>query len=142
VHLVALDPDPKREPLADYVTLQKELAQFDAKLSKRPCVVALSKLDLPEARAALPALKKAFKRRRIELLAISAATGEGLAQLLDAVEPLLAIRDGLALATTELQTNARAAERRKPTPTTEPKPARKRTSPKKPRASSATEKPR
>jgi hypothetical protein len=105
-------------------------------------VVALSKLDLPEARAALPALKKAFKRRRIELLAISAATGEGLAQLLDAVEPLLAIRDGLALATTELQTNARAAERRKPTPTTEPKPARKRTSPKKPRASSATEKPR
>jgi len=89
IHLLTVDPDPEREPLSDFKTLQKELAQFDPALAKRPTVVALSKLDLPEAREALPALQKALKRRGILLHAISAATGEGLDALLDAVEPLL-----------------------------------------------------
>lgn len=90
VHLVTVDPDPERKPLRDHDVLRKELASFDPALAERPSIVALSKLDMTEVRAALPQLKRTMKRRGIELHAISAATGEGIPELLDAVEQLLA----------------------------------------------------
>jgi GTP-binding protein len=88
--LVTVDPDPARKPLKDYDALRKELERFDPDLAKRPSVVAFSKLDLPEAREACTALRKTLKRRGVPLLAISAATHEGIEELLDAVEKLLA----------------------------------------------------
>jgi GTP-binding protein len=90
VHLVTVDPDPERKPLKDYDVLRKELERFDPELAKRPSVVAFSKLDLPDAREALPALRKTLKRRGVPLLALSAPTREGIEELLDAVERLLA----------------------------------------------------
>ena len=86
VHLITVDPDPERKPLKDHDVLRKELARFDGSLAERPSIVAMSKLDLPEAREALPALRRTLKRRGIELHAISAATGEGVDELLNAVE--------------------------------------------------------
>jgi GTP-binding protein len=90
VHLVTVDPDPERKPLRDYDLLRKELQRFDEGLAQRPSIVAMSKLDLPEVRAALPQLRRTLKRRGIELHAISAATTEGVDELLNAVEALLA----------------------------------------------------
>jgi len=90
VHIITLDPSEGREPKHDYDVLLRELARFDPELAKRPTVLAISKLDLPEVREALPALRKAFKRRKLVLHAFSAATSEGVPALLDAVETLLA----------------------------------------------------
>ncbi len=89
VHLVTVDPDPDRKPLRDYDLLRKELERFDPGLATRPSIVAMSKMDLPEPREALPQLRRTLKKRGIELLAISAATREGITELLDAVEELL-----------------------------------------------------
>ena len=81
LHLVTLDPTEDREPLADYDALRLELQKFDPELSKRPQIVALSKADITEVREAYPALKAAFKKKKVDLRLVSAATGEGMKDL-------------------------------------------------------------
>lgn len=91
LHLVTLDPDPEREPVADYRALRKELESFEPMLATRPEVVALTKADLPEVREAYPALKEAFMREvGRELHLFSAATRDGID---DMVERLARIVD-------------------------------------------------
>src|SRR5262249_37024407 len=81
LHLVTLDPGDGREPLSDYRAIRKELERYSPELAERPELVALSKADLPEVRAADPELKKGFRRAKIDLKLVSAATREGLDEL-------------------------------------------------------------
>jgi GTP-binding protein len=81
LHLITLDHGDGRDPMKDYTALRKELAKFDEDLASRPEVVALSKSDIPEVREAYPALKAKFKRKKIDLHLVSAATGEGVKEL-------------------------------------------------------------
>src|ERR1700736_1163816 len=77
VHLIdgAKSPD---EVLADKATIENELRAWNAALLDRPVIVVITKLDLPDARAAFEAL-----RERIDgLRGISAATGEGVRELI------------------------------------------------------------
>lgn len=83
IHLIELTDEPDRSPLHDYDVLNEELRRYDAALAERPQLVTLAKLDLPETRQRLPALRAAFRKRGIELFAISAATGEGVAELMN-----------------------------------------------------------
>ena len=89
LHLVTVDPGEGRDPIADYDAINAELRKFDPQLAARPQVVALSKADLPEVRAAWPALKKKLARRKIRLHLVSAATGEGVREVLFALWDLL-----------------------------------------------------
>ena len=82
LHVLTLDPDPEREPLKDLATLEHELLRFDENLAKRPSVIALSKMDLPEVREIEPELRSALAAQGITLYAFSAATREGLEPLL------------------------------------------------------------
>jgi GTPase len=88
LHLVTLDPGEGRDPLADYRALRDELRRFSPELCARPEVVALSKADLPEVHAAYPALKRRFSRAKLKLHLVSAATGEGVAEVIDALAVL------------------------------------------------------
>lgn len=81
LHLVTLDPGEGREPLADYRALRKELAKFSPEIAARPEIVALSKADLPEVRDAYPKLKARFARAKVKLYLVSAATGEGVDEI-------------------------------------------------------------
>ncbi|MBN1773694.1 MAG: GTPase ObgE [Deltaproteobacteria bacterium] len=89
LHLVTLDPTPGRKPLADHDALNAELRQYSATLAAKPQLAVLTKLDLPDVRKALPRLERSLARRGVELHAISAATGEGVRELLLRVEALL-----------------------------------------------------
>jgi GTP-binding protein len=82
LHLVTLDPGEGRDPVRDYEALSKELRRFDPELAKRPTIVAMSKADLPEVREAYRKAKVRFKKKKIDLLLVSAATGEGVRDLL------------------------------------------------------------
>jgi GTP-binding protein len=78
------------DPVRDYETIQAELAAFGHGLAEKPQVVALTKMDLPDAQAAHE-LYASFVARH-SAFAISAATGNGVRELLlRAVEVL----DGL-----------------------------------------------
>jgi GTP-binding protein len=81
LHLITIDPGEGRDPYADWEALNAELAKFDPELAKRPQIVAMSKADLPEVKEAHAKLKAKFKRKKIDLRLVSAATGEGVREL-------------------------------------------------------------
>ncbi|MEZ4234086.1 MAG: GTPase ObgE [Polyangiaceae bacterium] len=87
LHLVTLDEDEDRDPVKDYHVIREELTHFAGDTAKqdllrRPEVVALTKADLPDVREAYPELRARFKEIGVELRLISAATHEGLDDLL------------------------------------------------------------
>jgi GTP-binding protein len=81
---VAPEGEEGRTPLRDYDAINRELALFDPALAARPQIVVLNKLDLPEVAKAQKRLVALFARRKVRLLAISAATGAGVDELLEA----------------------------------------------------------
>jgi GTP-binding protein len=90
LHIVTLDADPDRAPLRDFDVLVAELARFDAELAKRPMIVGVSKLDLPDVKKRLSVIKKGMAKRGIDtVIPFSAATGEGIDALLYALGDLL-----------------------------------------------------
>lgn len=91
LHVVTLDPDPEREPVRDFDALMGELERFDPELAARPMLVAVSKIDLPDVREAVAEISEAMEAKdRGKVLAFSAATGEGVEELLNALERILA----------------------------------------------------
>jgi GTP-binding protein len=80
-------------PLDDMIRVNNELAQFDASLAKRPQVVAINKLDLPEVAARVEELKSIFAEAGLSPVFISAATGSGSKELIDETFKLLKATD-------------------------------------------------
>jgi len=78
-----------RDPVSDWKVINRELARYSSDLAARKQLIAANKIDLPLARERLPAFVKAMKRRAFKIFPISAATGEGVADLLDATAQLL-----------------------------------------------------
>jgi GTP-binding protein len=85
--LVHLIDASSADPIADYETIRRELRLYDESLGERPEIVALNKVDLPEARNNVEALKEALPGR--EVLAVSGATTEGTQELLRVLLRLL-----------------------------------------------------
>jgi GTP-binding protein len=73
-----------RHPVEDLQNLRREIDLYDPRLSERPWYVIANKMDLPEASENLRALQQRFPD--LEVLAISAAQSEGLAELRAALE--------------------------------------------------------
>ena len=87
VHLLdGLSPDP----VADYETINRELALYSPTLVQKPQIVALNKLDLPDVQARYADVQRALATDVPRLYAISAATGRGVRELLRAVADRLA----------------------------------------------------
>jgi GTP-binding protein len=70
------------DPLADYETINRELAQFDEGLAGKPQIAVLNKMDLPDAQAWWPLVQAAMKEQDVEAYAISAVTGQGIEALM------------------------------------------------------------
>jgi len=90
IHMVDLSAQGQgRDPVSDWKVINRELARYSPDLAARKQLIAANKIDLPLARERLPAFVKAMKRRAFKTFPISAATGEGVADLLDATAQLL-----------------------------------------------------
>jgi GTP-binding protein len=70
------------DPLADFSQINSELALFDENLAHKPQLVALNKIDLPDAQARWPGVKSELERRGYEVMAISAVAHTGVRDLL------------------------------------------------------------
>ncbi|MGD0839018.1 MAG: GTPase ObgE [Polyangia bacterium] len=90
IHLLEVSPVPGRTPLRDYLALRRELELYDPALAERAEIVVLSKVDLPSTRTRLGALRASFARRKVELLAMSSVTGQGVTEVLEAAFRALA----------------------------------------------------
>lgn len=86
IHLIdGLQPDP----VAAYDTVNRELVEFDPGLGEKPQVVAVNKVDLPEVRERLDEVRARFADRKVDIIPISAATGENVRTLLGRVVEVL-----------------------------------------------------
>ena len=85
VHMIDADGKSMEQVLADYDMINAELAAYAPELAQRPQVVAISKCDLTDTVALLPALRREFQERNIPIRAVSSATGEGCRELMMAV---------------------------------------------------------
>jgi GTP-binding protein len=78
------------QPLEEYRTLENELRVYNEELMDRQRLVVLNKIDLLEDDERLGALQELFfKAEGIKPLAISALTGQGLAQLQEVLGEML-----------------------------------------------------
>jgi GTP-binding protein len=73
---------PERSALGDYQVINAELARYAPELADKPQVVALNKTDATSAEA-IAELRRAFSEHGVELLTMSAVTGEGVATVLE-----------------------------------------------------------
>jgi GTP-binding protein len=115
----------ERDPIADFETINTELREYDASLMERPMIVALNKVDIPEAQANLPRLRKHLGKGTNNVLEISAATGEGVSAILNRVgealreiaarPPVLAAPEVKTYSLTDLDEKAFVVRRTGPT---------------------------
>ncbi|MBE7187314.1 GTPase ObgE, partial [Jatrophihabitans endophyticus] len=90
--------EPGRDPLSDLDALETELAQYDGtfgELLEKPRLVALNKIDVPEARELADLVRPDLEARGLRVFEISTASHEGLRPLLFALaEAVVADRAG------------------------------------------------
>jgi len=83
--LVHLLDGSRPNPLADMELVNRELSYAPGNLDQKAQIVAVNKIDLPDVRARLPIVRKQLAAAGIAPVFISAATGEGTHDLLEAV---------------------------------------------------------
>jgi GTPase len=87
--LIHLLDGAARDALADFETINAELARYSSRLAAKPQIVVLNKIDLPDAQAQWSLVQEAMRKRGIEAWAISAVTGQGVRELMSRTFELL-----------------------------------------------------
>jgi GTPase len=80
--LIHLLDGAAEDPLAHFRQINDELRLFDAELASRLQIVVLNKMDLPQAQAAWPDVQAQMAADGYTAAAISAATRQGVSELL------------------------------------------------------------
>ena len=86
VHIVeaTFTTGPDRSPLEDFAILNRELASYAPELADKPQIVVLNKCDAIDEKD-VPEIQREFAAIGVTLLAMSAATGEGVPNVLEEV---------------------------------------------------------
>ncbi|OLC12720.1 MAG: hypothetical protein AUH29_15625 [Candidatus Rokubacteria bacterium 13_1_40CM_69_27] len=82
LHVLDLDPATGRDPIDDLRVVNEELRAHSERLAERPQLVVANKIDLPEAAPRRAALEEFCATAGVPCVAVSAATGAGLAELI------------------------------------------------------------
>ena len=92
VHVIDISSASGRDPVEDFTVISRELELFAgagddvaAMLSKKPRIAVANKIDAIDDPARLKALARHLKKLHVPLYPISAATGEGLPALVEAM---------------------------------------------------------
>ncbi|MFS3127907.1 GTPase ObgE [Nocardioides sp. Bht2] len=80
--------EPGRNPIDDLEIMEGELARYGG-LEDRPRLVALNKVDVPDGRDIASFVVEDLRARGLEVFEISAASGEGLKELIFAMAQLV-----------------------------------------------------
>ena len=88
--LVHLVDGSAESPLDNMVRVNNELSLFDSALARKPQLVAVNKIDLPQVRARRVGIRDDFHSAGVKVLFVSAETGEGVDRLMAAVAKMLA----------------------------------------------------
>lgn len=79
-HVIDMSGFEGRNPYDDYITINKELENFDKKLLEKPQIIIASKMDMENSIKNLEQFKKQVKD--VKIFGVSAIKGEGLKEVL------------------------------------------------------------
>ena len=75
--------------LNSYNMIRKELSEYKANIMDKEEIVVINKLDLTEVKESFEDIEKIFKGKKINILGISAVSGEGLEELLNKITEVI-----------------------------------------------------
>lgn len=81
IHVLDVSGIEGRDPIEDFHKINEELKKYSKKLSKKPQLIALNKIDLVEDVATIDRVRSYFEENGYEVFAVNALTGEGLSDL-------------------------------------------------------------
>ncbi len=84
------EEDLVQEAVRKYDMIRQELKGYKADLLKKEQIVVINKIDVTEVKKSFPAIKKEFAKKGVEVLGISAVSGEGLEELINLITLKLA----------------------------------------------------
>ena len=93
VHLIdgfQINPD---NVFQNYQIIENELVQYARFLEKKEKIIVINKCDLPEVREKMDWIKKLFLDKNIDIMFISAVSGEGIKELIYKIHQLIFIAD-------------------------------------------------
>lgn len=86
LHVIDISPEAGHNPLEAFEIVTGELSSFDPELLKKRHIVVLNKIDaLGEEKRIVTETENTFKRKGLEVYSISAVTGEGVGNLINAI---------------------------------------------------------
>ena len=89
LHVIDVSGIEGRNPVEDFNTINSELKNYSEKLAGRKQIIVANKVDIIQDENLFKELEKMAKEKNIELYKISAATGEGIEELLNHVSQIL-----------------------------------------------------
>ena len=90
IHLVDVSGASGRDPVEDFDTIRRELELYNPELLEKPQLVAANKIDAVDDPKRVTALEKRAKKLKLKFFEISAVTGEGAKELIEAAWPIIA----------------------------------------------------
>ena len=82
LHVVDVSGCEGRDPIEDFEKINHELEAYSARLARRKQLVVANKMDLPDSADNFVILKEYVEEKGYEIMPVSAATGEGLQELM------------------------------------------------------------
>lgn len=79
-HVIDMGSFEGRNPIDDYLTIRKEIKQYDEKLARKPELIIANKMDLPDFEVNLEKFKKEFPN--LEVVCVSAMEQKGLDEMI------------------------------------------------------------
>jgi len=85
LHIIDISDEANDNALSNFKAINKELEFYNPQLLAKPQIVALNKIDLPHVRERAKKEVARFKKKGIILHPFSAATGEGIKEILNEI---------------------------------------------------------
>ena len=89
IHVIDVSGIEGRDPVQDFNTINEELKQYSERLSQRKQIVVANKVDSMQDESLYQELEKMAKEKGLEIYKISAATGQGIKELMIRVSEVL-----------------------------------------------------
>lgn len=89
LHFLDVSGSEGRNPVEDFNIINEELKKYSEKLSTRKQVIVANKIDVMQDNSLYQEVEKMAKEKQIEIFKISAATGEGVKELIGVISKLL-----------------------------------------------------
>ena len=89
LHVIDVSGSEGRNPVQDFYTINSELKKYSEKLSQRKQIIVANKIDAMQDQTLFAELEKVAKEQNMEIFKISAATGEGVSELIKHVAKVL-----------------------------------------------------